>query len=153
MMAAGVANFLFLLLLVTQVQGKIFDVKAYGAKANGMTDDSKAINSAWKDACVAKEASTVVIAKGNYMVGPLNFKGPCTAPVTVQVQGTLKAPADPRQLHGEWVVFRNVEQLTVSGDGIFDGQGPTAWSVNNCAKTGKCNSLPTVKEIELEWEG
>jgi hypothetical protein len=41
MMAAGVAYHLCFLLLVTQVQGSNFDVKAYGAKANGMTDDSK----------------------------------------------------------------------------------------------------------------
>lgn len=40
-MAAGVAYHLCFLLLVTQVQGSNFDVKAYGAKANGMTDDSK----------------------------------------------------------------------------------------------------------------
>jgi len=78
------------------------------------------------------------------MVGPLKFEGPCTAPVTVKVQGTLKAPADPKRLRDDWVAFRNVEGLTVSGGGIFDGQGAIAWSVNNCAKTGKCNSLPTV---------
>jgi len=83
--------------------------------------------------CAAKEASTVVIAKGNYMVGPLKFEGPCTAPVTVKVQGTLKAPADPKRLRDDWVAFRNVEGLTVSGGGIFDGQGAIAWSVNNCA--------------------
>ncbi|KAH8489605.1 hypothetical protein H0E87_025002 [Populus deltoides] len=138
-MAAGVAYHLCFLLLVTQVQG-FFDVKAYGAKANGMTDDSKRSE---RYACAAKEASTVVIAKGNYMVGPLKFEGPCTAPVTVKVQGTLKAPADPKRLRDDWVAFRNVEGLTVSGGGIFDGQGAITWSVNNCAKTGKCNSLPT----------
>ncbi|KAJ6880475.1 hypothetical protein NC652_033726 [Populus alba x Populus x berolinensis] len=61
------------------------------------------------------------------MVGPLKFEGPCTAPVTVKVQGTLKAPSDPRRLRDDWVAFRNVEGLTVSGGGIFDGQGAIAW--------------------------
>ncbi|KAJ6873903.1 hypothetical protein NC651_032674 [Populus alba x Populus x berolinensis] len=78
------------------------------------------------------------------MVGPLKFEGPCTAPVMVKVQGTLKAPADPKRLRDDWVALRDVEGLTVSGGGIFDGQGAIAWSVNNCAETGKCNSLPTV---------
>nr|TKS18441.1 hypothetical protein D5086_0000001100 [Populus alba] len=61
------------------------------------------------------------------MVGPLKFEGPCTAPVTLKVQGTLKAPSDPKRLRDDWVAFRNVEGLTVSGGGIFDGQGAIAW--------------------------
>ena len=84
------------------------------------------------------------------MVGPLKFEGPCTAPVTVKVQGTLMAPADPRRLPDDWVAFRNVEGLTVSGGGIFDGQGAIAWSVNNCAKTGKCIFLAHSKSSYLK---
>ncbi|PQQ10622.1 exopolygalacturonase clone GBGA483-like [Prunus yedoensis var. nudiflora] len=103
-----------------------------------------AINSAWKEACASTTPSTVVIAKGNYMAGPVKFQGPCKAPVSVRVEGILQASAEPEKLKSQdgWVVFRNIDGLTVSGGGTFDGQGSIAWSKNDCAKTGKCNSLP-----------
>ncbi|KAL6140236.1 hypothetical protein ACLB2K_058536 [Fragaria x ananassa] len=121
-----------------------FDVRIYGAKADGKTDDSQAINKTWTDACAATSPSTVVIEKGNYLVGPVRFGGPCKAPISIKVAGTLVAPAEPEKLKSQdgWVVFQNVDNLSVSGGGVFDGQGKLAWSRNDCAKTGKCNSLP-----------
>ncbi|GKV30631.1 hypothetical protein SLEP1_g39423 [Rubroshorea leprosula] len=135
---------LLMLALVTKTQAVSFDVKRYGAKANGNTDDATAINNAWKDACAATDPSTVVIGEGTYMAGSLTFQGPCKNPVTVQVKGTIKAPKDTAKLKGQdgWVVFQNVKGLTVNGGGSFDGQGSVAWSINDCAKTGQCNALP-----------
>lgn len=80
------------------------------------------------------------------MAGSLTFQGPCKNPVTVQVKGTIKAPKDAAKLKGQdgWVVFQNVEGLKVNGGGSFDGQGSVAWSINDCAKTGQCSSLPIV---------
>lgn len=59
---------------------------------------------------------------------------------------TLKAPTSINKLksQGGWVVFQNIDGLNVLGGGTFDGQGTVAWSKNNCAKTGKCYSLPAV---------
>lgn len=87
-----------------------------------------------------------MIAKGKYLVGPVRFGGPCKAAVSIRVEGTLQAPAEPEKLKSQdgWVVFQNVDKLSVFGGGTFDGQGKLAWSKNNCAKTGKCNSLPIV---------
>ncbi|TXG55626.1 hypothetical protein EZV62_020882 [Acer yangbiense] len=39
-----------------------------------------------------------------------------------------------------WVAFSNINGLTVSGGGVFDGQGPTAWG--KCDKNEYCKSLP-----------
>ncbi|CAL2249220.1 unnamed protein product [Prunus armeniaca] len=66
----------------------------------------------------------VVIAKGNYMAGPVKFQGPCKALVSVLVEGTLQALAEPEKLKSQdgWVVFQNIDGLTVSGGGTFDGQ-------------------------------
>ncbi|BFG25985.1 hypothetical protein CerSpe_122590 [Prunus speciosa] len=140
----GTTFFLFLISFSIKARAADFDIKKYGAKADGKTDDSQAINSAWKEACASTTPSTVVIAKGNYMAGPVKFQGPCKAPVSVRVEGILQAPAEPEKLKSQdgWVVFRNIDGLTVSGGGTFDGQGSIAWSKNDCAKTGKCNSLP-----------
>lgn len=101
--------------------------------------------SAWKEACASPQPSQLVIPGGTYMVGPVTFQGPCKAPITIQSQGNWKAPTDLNKLKSQdgWIVFQNIDALTLSG-GTFDGQGEIAWSQNDCAKTGKCSSLPIV---------
>lgn len=80
------------------------------------------------------------------MVGRLMLEGPCKAPVTFELQGTLKAPTvtDQKKAQDGWVAFKRINGLTVLGGGVFDGQGSAAWASNNCARTGKFNSLPAV---------
>ncbi|CDY28015.1 BnaC05g44170D [Brassica napus] len=57
----------------------------------------------------------------------------------------MKAPATVAAVkpNSGWVDFTNLADFTLNGNGaIFDGQGSLAWKANDCAKTGKCNSLP-----------
>ena len=58
------------------------------------------------------------------MAGPVKFQGPSKSLASVLVEGTLQAPAEPEKLKSQdgWVVFRNIDGLTVSGGGTFDGQ-------------------------------
>ncbi|KAK4484298.1 hypothetical protein RD792_006875 [Penstemon davidsonii] len=133
-------------ILVVGNQAADFNVKKYGAKADGKSDDSKAIENAWKDACKSTNGmSNVVIPKGSYMVGPIKFQGPCISrQITIQAdQVKFVAPSDPSKFKSQnaWVVFQNINGLNLIG-ASFDGQGEIAWSINDCAKTGKCNSLP-----------
>uniref|UniRef100_A0A7N2MBB6 Polygalacturonase n=1 Tax=Quercus lobata TaxID=97700 RepID=A0A7N2MBB6_QUELO len=125
--------------------------KKNGAKADGKPDDRQAITSTWKEACTSTDPSTVVIPKRKHMVGPLNFQGPCKASVSILVQGYMVAPIDLNKFNPQdhWTVFQNIDGLMVSGGGTFDGQGSLAWSQNNCAKTGICDSLP----INLRFTG
>ncbi|KAK2977002.1 hypothetical protein RJ640_013620, partial [Escallonia rubra] len=126
------------------VQAAVFDVTKYGAKS-GDSDISQALLSAWKEACASTSPSTVVIPKGTYLLNQVTIEGPCKAPsIEVQLRGTVKAPADPSHLDPdkEWVTLSRVDNLTLSGGGTFDGQGATAWSQNDCQKTGKCSKLP-----------
>ncbi|OMO68484.1 Glycoside hydrolase, family 28 [Corchorus capsularis] len=41
-----------------------------------------------------------------------------------------------------WVVFSHVSDLTISGSGVFDGQGTAAWGKNECSKNKFCAALP-----------
>ncbi|KAL6286784.1 hypothetical protein ACE6H2_011174 [Prunus campanulata] len=52
------------------------------------------------------------------MAGPVKFQRPCKAPVSVRVEGTLQALAEPEKLKSQdgWVVFQNIDGLTVSGE-------------------------------------
>lgn len=102
---------------------------------------------AWKTACEAAGPSTITVPKGDYLVNDLEFLGPCKGPVTLEMNGNLKAPTtvDAKPNCG-WIDFTNLVDFTLNGNGaIFDGQGSLAWKANDCAKTGKCNSLPIVR--------
>ncbi|KAF5482575.1 hypothetical protein F2P56_003133 [Juglans regia] len=145
LMAGATCLLILILLSVIRIaHGADFNIKNFGAKADGKSDDSQAISTAWKAACVSTDPSTVLIPNGKYMVGSLTFQGPCKAPVSLQVQGNLLSPIDLNIFNSPngWISFQNIDRLMVSGAGTFDGQGSLAWSQNNCSKTGTCNSMP-----------
>ncbi|CAL0322994.1 unnamed protein product [Lupinus luteus] len=60
----------------------------------------QALTNAWKDACRSTTSSKVVVPKGTYMLNKLDLKGPCKAPINVQVDGNILAPKDPKLLNG-----------------------------------------------------
>ena len=101
---------------------------------------------AWKAAC-AVTGSKVVISTGIYKLGLVTLLGPCKGAIEFNLQGTLQAPSDIESFKGKdgWVVFESIDSLTVSGGGVFDGQGQMAWQKNNCAKKYSCDILPIVR--------
>ncbi|KAG0461633.1 hypothetical protein HPP92_021930 [Vanilla planifolia] len=123
---------------------KLFDVKNYGAVADGETDDAKAFENAWKDVCSWRGRAKLLVPEGRYLVGPLVFGGPCKGPeVVVHVRGHVLAPVDLKAYTAaEWISFRYVDGLLVTGRGKFDGQGPSVWPLNDCNKSEYCKRLP-----------
>ncbi|XP_077246514.1 exopolygalacturonase-like [Tasmannia lanceolata] len=89
----------------------------------------------------------LVIPKAHYLVGPMQFRGPCrkVTSLTVNMQGYLRASTDLRKYGptDEWVEFGWVDRLTLTGGGTFDGQGVHSWPYNKCPKQLKCKLLPT----------
>ncbi|KAF5947086.1 hypothetical protein HYC85_017314 [Camellia sinensis] len=65
----------------------LFNVKSFGAQANGHDDDTKAFMAAWKKACGFSGTVILLIPKGTYLIGPIKFTGPCE-------NGYLKATTD-----------------------------------------------------------
>ncbi|GJN12801.1 hypothetical protein PR202_ga31114 [Eleusine coracana subsp. coracana] len=100
-----------------------FNVKTYGAKGNGVNDDTKALVTAWKAACAAAGAVTLVLGPGTYY-------------------GTLKAASDLKRFGNDWIEFGWVNGLTVAG-GVIDGQGAASWPFNKCPVRKDCKVLPT----------
>ncbi|MBA0562060.1 hypothetical protein Golob_007138, partial [Gossypium lobatum] len=141
-----------------------FNVKTFGAQADGLTDDTKvlfpslsfsiqtpayhlqylAFLSAWNKACQATGEVDIMIPKGTYLVGPLKFAGPCENVSKIIVH--MKATTNLFK-YGDgagWVEFRWIEGLTLTGGGTFDGQGAKAWPYNSCSTDFNCKLLPTV---------
>ncbi|RAL47969.1 hypothetical protein DM860_015756 [Cuscuta australis] len=100
--------------------------------------------SAWKEACAAPTGGIIVIPKGTFPMTQVQLSGPCKGPIELQNQATLKAPDDPKTLDStkEWLTVQNVDRFTLSGTGVFDGQGAKSWGQNDCKKSGSCNKLP-----------
>ncbi|XP_006659306.1 exopolygalacturonase-like [Oryza brachyantha] len=124
-----------------------FNAKNYGAKGNGVNDDTKPLMSAWKAACSAAGAVTLVLPPGTYYIGPVQFHGPCSkaSSMTFLMQGTLKAATDLKRFGNDWIEFGWVNQLTVTGQNgaTIDGQGAASWPFNKCPIRKDCKVLPT----------
>ncbi|CBI28390.3 unnamed protein product, partial [Vitis vinifera] len=137
-------SLLLLLASAAEVSGDIiFDVTKYGARADGHSDISQALLKAWGDSCSSPVASTVMIPNGTYALGQITIGGPCKAPINFVVQGTVMAPVDTSRFKAEagWIAFQQIDQFTLSGGGVFDGQGKTVWG-RKCPHYAYCKQLP-----------
>ncbi|XP_031107674.1 probable polygalacturonase At1g80170 isoform X1 [Ipomoea triloba] len=131
--------FLFILGLISSLSSRVscksFNVVDYGAKGDGMTDDSQAFLNAWKDACSSnthRSPQVIIPAGSTFLVKPVQFNGPCMSKHTVfLVSGTVVAPGSPPDWNGldtsQWLSFNGVNGLIVDGGGIIDGQGKKWW--------------------------
>ncbi|KAK8622568.1 hypothetical protein V6N13_117478 [Hibiscus sabdariffa] len=66
------------------------------------------------------------------------------------VTGVLKAPSGATDSF-TWINFRYVNNLLMRGGGTLDGQGPSAWHLNNCDKSSTCKHLPiTASNVQIK---
>ncbi|KAK4384539.1 Polygalacturonase [Sesamum angolense] len=135
--------FLPLLAINVNAQGPVtYDITKYGAKPGG--DISQALTDAWNEASNSTTPSIIVIPRGTWSLSQVKLTGN-KAPLELQVQGTVQANPNPSQLpnkEGEWITINYVNYFTLSGGGVFDGQGQEAWKQNDCHKNRNCAKLP-----------
>lgn len=97
---------------------------------------NKAFKKVWSEACASTSAVKIVIPSGKYMTSGIDVEGPCKAPIEVKVDGTIQAPSDISKIHkgiDQWIRFGTMDHLTLSGKGIFDGQGAATWKQGTAA--------------------
>ncbi|XAR68162.1 Polygalacturonase, partial [Bertholletia excelsa] len=127
---------------------KVFDVTdpKNGGSRGANADITQGFLNSWKKACESTTPSKVLVPKGYYMLGEVKIEGPCKAPVELSLQGTVKAPPDPKVFKSDgWITIDHVSQLTVSGGGTFDGQGKLSWNVDQCKKKFNCSFPANVR--------
>ncbi|RHN47877.1 putative polygalacturonase [Medicago truncatula] len=126
---------------------KIVNVRDYGAKGDGHTDDTQAFKKAWEVVCSSGQSVLVAPQDYNYLLKPIRFSGPCKSNISVQISGSLEAsdnPSDYSEDQRHWLVFVEVQQLLVNGGGTIDGKGNIWWE-NSCKRNKKkpCKDAPT----------
>ena len=112
----------------------ICNVQSYGAKANGTTKDTTAIQHAI-DACEAKGGGTVLMPAGTYLSGPIVLKSNIT--LKLDKGATLLGSPDfsdyPRitefRAPGRQALVsaKNAHDISIVGEGTINGNGEGWW--------------------------
>jgi polygalacturonase len=122
------------------IAARTCDVREFGAKADGATKDTAAIQKAI-DTCAAavaaKKASTgiVLLSGGTFLTGPISLKSGIT--LNVAAGATLLGSPDRadypaftfarKQTVQPLVSAVNAQDIVITGGGIIDGQGHIWW--------------------------
>ncbi|KAF3642236.1 Polygalacturonase [Capsicum annuum] len=114
-------------------QSPIFDILSFGAKGDGVSDDTKALEAAWEAACKVQGA-TLKIPEFQFLINPLTLQGPCMPNFVFQVDGILLAPPKvgswPKSSLFQWLNFKWIHNFTIQGTGSLDGQGFNWWKLS-----------------------
>ncbi|KAK1397510.1 Endo-polygalacturonidase [Heracleum sosnowskyi] len=133
--------------LAADTSAKTVSVQSYGAKGDGKSDDTKAFEKAWEEACSSSGAVFLIPKNKKYLVKQITFEGPCKTGLTVQIAGTILASdnrGDYKEDKRHWLMFENIKNLVVGGGGVIDGNGKIWWE-NSCKidKSKPCTDAPT----------
>jgi polygalacturonase len=115
--------------------GKVCDARAYGAKADGATKDTKAIQAAIDD-CAGAGGGTVKLAGGTFLSAPIVLKSNITLDIARGT--TLLGSADHADYPAKTeigapgtqslVSATNAEKIVIKGAGTIDGNGESWWA-------------------------
>ncbi|XP_055802016.1 polygalacturonase At1g48100-like [Solanum dulcamara] len=108
-----------------------FNVRDYGAKGDGKSDDTKAFEAAWAAACKVEASTIFVPSEYVFLVGPISFSGPyCQHDIIFWLDGTIIAPVDAKAWGSgflQWLDFTKLVGITIKGSGKIDGNGAVWW--------------------------
>ncbi|RVW41607.1 Polygalacturonase [Vitis vinifera] len=132
-----------------QPYSPIFDVPSFGARGDGVSDDSKnrisfrwytiasffdsvildldiydydqAFQVTWSAACAVKNATIKIPSKFRLLISPITLQGPCEPGLVLQIDGMIVAPGGPRMwLKPELLQWINFKNLH---DFVIQGRG------------------------------
>ncbi len=116
---------------------RIYSIRDYGAKGDGNTLDTAALQAAI-DACTSDGGGTVLVPAGTFLIGATELKSNVTLHIAASAK--LLGSADGKHYHavdaiplsgdttlvdGNWALLYAVKQtnVTIEGPGTIDGQG------------------------------
>src|SRR6202789_3098285 len=164
---AVVAATAVVMALPAMAAGKVCDARTYGAKADGATKDTKAIQAAIDD-CASAGGGTVKLAGGTFVSAPIVLKSNIT--LDIGKGATLLGSPD----HADYpakaefrapgtqslVSATNAEKVAITGEGTIDGNGESWWAqartTHNAGVVGEVQFRPRLvvfdhcKHIRME---
>ncbi|KAL8550522.1 hypothetical protein ACS0TY_009084 [Phlomoides rotata] len=136
-------------------QPPVFNILSFGAKANGVSDDSKALLAAWKSACKVTGGVVEIPSGFKFMIKPVILQGPCMPNLVLQTDGTIFAPAKigswPKSSLYQWINFKWLQNFTIQGSGTADGQGSNWWTSSESNQKKRAKKVPDMKPTALRF--
>ena len=128
------AGMVTMMALPAMAASKVCDARTYGAKGDGVTKDTKAIQSAIDD-CAGAGGGTVTLSGGTFVSAPIVLKSKIT--LDLAKDATLFGSPD----HADYpqksefrapgtqslVSATNAENVAITGAGTIDGNGESWW--------------------------
>ncbi len=119
----------------------VCDPIRYGAKADGTTKDTKALQQAI-DGCAAGGGGKVQLRSGTFLSGPIKLRSHVT--LEIEASATLLGSQDKedyldaeelRETSVEPLIYAaNAEDITITGGGTIDGAGQLWWQMVRASK-------------------
>lgn len=115
-------------LVCLRAQVPLFDVTAYGAKGDGQTLSTAAIQKA-VDACHSSGGGIVYLPNGNFLSGTIELKSNCTLRISpgATLWGSRKIEDYARP---HLIYARGAENIGIDGGGVINGNGDAFWDDN-----------------------
>ncbi|KAM0840613.1 hypothetical protein ACQ4PT_059542 [Festuca glaucescens] len=145
-------------------QDTAFNVVAFGAKGDGVTDDTQAFEAAWAAACKVEASTILVPSELEFVVGPISFSGPnCKPNILFQLDGTILAKTGARAWGSgllQWLEFTKLNGITIQGTGVINGRGQEWWANldpnddnDMDAYNQELEKMPQIKPTALRFYG
>jgi polygalacturonase len=122
-------------------QSRECDPRKYGAKADGATKDTHAIQAAI-DSCAQKGGGIVKLSAGTFVSGPIVLKNNIT--LEIDKGATLLGSSDHADYHPKTefrqpaveplVIAGNASNVSITGGGVIDGAGESWWKIARSTK-------------------
>jgi polygalacturonase len=141
--------------LAAEVQGRVYNVRDHGARGDGKSIDSAAIQKAL-DACGEAGGGTVLLPAGTYLSRPLVLR--TKTKLLLESGATLRATDDPADYKASnkpnafkpFLSGEDLEDVTIAGRGMIDGAGARWWVPAEAARQKKAGyTLPRPNMIVL----
>ncbi|SDY93747.1 Polygalacturonase [Evansella caseinilytica] len=137
-----------------------YNITDYGAVGDRISDNTEAFAAAI-DACAADGGGTVYVPAGSFLTGPIRLRSNLTLLLDAGALVLFKDSFDSYpavktrwsgyECHGfQPLIFGSgLVNVTIKGEGTFDGQGKAWWAVAMQLKYGKSVSTERTKQLAV----